>query len=504
MTEPEPFVTTHGISKQFNGVTVLRDIDLRITPGEVHAVIGENGAGKTTLMKIIAGVHQPSEGWIMVDGTRVEFRNPHDAIEKKIALIHQEPLIFSDLDVAENIFAGHTRKDYRGFLRWKEIYGRAQELLDALGVDLNPRDKMMNMSIADQQMVEIVSVLSQNVELIIMDEPTASLTPGEVGKLFQIVRNLKKEGKCFVFISHRIEEVLEIADKVTVLRDGEHIGTDDVKDVTKSSLIAMMIGREMKDHIRREATRIGETVLELRSLTSHGVFEDVSLAVRTGEIVGMAGLVGAGRTEVARAVFGLDPYDSGTILLYGSPVRIASPRDAIKKKLIYVPEDRQYEGLFLPLPIASNITSAVPDRISRNGLVDTKAESDLCDEYAERLAIKMRDGRQAVRELSGGNQQKVVIAKWLLPEPEVLILDEPTRGIDVGAKEEVYRIINDLASQGKAILMISSELPEILSLSDRVIVMREGRVNGVLEGSDITDSNVMLAAIQATVQAEDS
>lgn len=497
MSDSSVFVSTEGISKQFSGVTVLSDIDIEISPGEVHAVVGENGAGKSTLMKIIAGVHQPTTGTVFIEGEQVILRNPHDAIEKKIALIHQEPLIFSDLDVAENIFAGHTRKDYRGFVNWKDMYKRAQELLDSLGVELNPKKKMINMSIADQQMVEIVSALSQNAELIIMDEPTASLTPGEVGKLFSIVRNLREQGKSFVFISHRIEEVLEIADTVTVLRDGQLIGTHPVESVTKGSLIQMMIGREMKDHIRREETEKGDAILELRSLTSSRMFRDVSLSVRAGEIVGMAGLVGAGRSEVARAVFGLDPYDSGEILLFGKPVRITSPRDAIEHKLIYVPEDRQYEGLFLPSPIATNMSSSVPGKVSKRGFLDRVTEERLCDEMARLLRIKMRDVRQAVRELSGGNQQKVVIAKWLLPDPEILILDEPTRGIDVGAKEEVYRIINKLAAEGKAILMISSELPEILSLSDRVVVMREGRVNGMFEASEISDRSVMSAMIES-------
>jgi rhamnose transport system ATP-binding protein len=497
MEEVNEFIKTENISKSFSGVSVLQDVNISIARGEVHAVIGENGAGKSTLMKIIAGVYQPSGGQIFLDGYPIYIRNPHDAIEKKIALIHQEPLIFADLDVAENIFAGHTRKDYRALISWKDIYKRARVLLDSLGVELNPRKKMLNMSIADQQMVEIVSALSQNAELIIMDEPTASLTPGEVSKLFGIVRGLREKGKSFVFISHRLEEVLEISDKVTVLRDGQFIGTHDVDSVTKDSLIEMMIGREMKDHIHREQTEKGDVLLEVKGLGSRGVFEDVNFSVRRGEIVGVAGLVGAGRSEVARAIFGLDPYDSGEVRLHGEVVKITNPRDAVARKLIYVPEDRQYEGLFLPSTIANNITSSVPEKISRKGFIDTRAEDEICEEYRKLLGIKMRDGRQAVRELSGGNQQKVVIAKWLLPDPEILILDEPTRGIDVGAKEEVYKIINKLSTEGKAILMISSELPEILSLSDKVIVMREGRVNGVFEGSDITDSNIMSAAIKS-------
>ncbi len=492
------FLRTHGISKSFSGVEVLRDIDLDFVPGEVHAVIGENGAGKSTLMNVIAGVYRPTRGHLSMGDRDVAFRNPHEAIQEGIALIHQEPLIFPDLDVAENIFVGHTRKDYKVVLKWKDIYHRSKELLDSLEVDLEPRRKMANMSTADQQMVEIVSALSQNAELIIMDEPTASLTPGEVAKLFVIVRRLKEQGKSFVFISHRLDEVLEISDRITVLRDGDFVGTYAREEVDKGVLIQKMIGRAMQDHIHRDPSEKGETVLEVRGLSSRGVFDDVSFAVRRGEILGVAGLVGAGRSEVARAVFGIDPFDSGEVLLYGKAITISNPMDAVKEGLIYVPEDRQYEGLFLPYPIAHNMTYAVPDRISKRGWVDLKKEDELCDQYRKTLNIQMRSIRQAVQELSGGNQQKTVLAKWLLPEPEILILDEPTRGIDVGAKEEVYRIINQLALDGKAIVMISSELPEITSLSDRVMVMREGVVTGMFEGSEISDSAIMGAAVKST------
>lgn len=497
------FVATEGITKEFSGVRVLNDINIDIQRGEVHAVVGENGAGKSTLMNIIAGVHQPTMGALKISGEEVYFRNPHDAIEKKIALIHQEPLIFADLDVAENIFAGHTRKDYKHLIQWKDIYARAEELLDSLGVDLNPKHKMMNMSIADQQMVEIVSALSQNAELIIMDEPTAALTPGEVEKLFGIVRSLKSAGKSFVFISHRLDEVLEISDRVTVLRDGEYVGTYPSPEVDKRRLIELMIGRLMKDHIQKEATEKGEVIFEVDGLSCDGAFKDISFTVRAGEIVGVAGLVGAGRSEVARALFGLDPHDQGRIKLFGKEVKINKPSDAIDRGLIYVPEDRQYEGLFLPYPIAANMTYSVPKLISKRSWVDRAREEALCDKYREMLNIRMRDGRQAVRELSGGNQQKVVLAKWLLPEPKILILDEPTRGIDVGAKEEVYRIINSLAKEGKAILMISSELPEIVALSDRVLVMKEGLITGIFEGDAIEEKAIMAAATKKIINHGD-
>lgn len=490
----KPLVLAKGIGKEFSGVTVLKDVLMDVRNGEVHAVIGENGAGKSTLMNIIAGVYMPTEGIIEVAGEPVKFRGPHDAIEKGIALIHQEPLVFSDLNVAENIFAGHTRKDYAVFIKWKDIYKRARGLLDSLGVELDPRVQMKGMSIADQQMVEIISALSQNAELIIMDEPTASLTPGEVSNLFRIVNNLKKQEKSFVFISHRLDEVLEIADRITVLRDGCYIGTFDRAEVDKPKLIELMIGREIKEHMLRHPSKKGEMVLEVIGLGSEGVFKEISFSVRAGEIVGIAGLVGAGRSEVARAIFGIDPHDEGEIRIKGKKVEIRNPLDGIKNKMSYVPEDRQYEGLFLPLPIASNMTYSVPWLISRRGWVNTQKERQLCDSYRGFLDIKMRDGKQAVQELSGGNQQKVVLAKWLLPEPEILLLDEPTRGIDVGAKEEVYKIIGRMSDEGKAIVMISSELPEIVSLSDRVIVMKEGRITGVFEGTDIKDSAIMAAA----------
>ena len=487
-------LSANNISKDFSGVKVLRNVNFNIKKGEIHAVIGENGAGKSTLMNIIAGVYSPSEGYLEVGGQAVRFKSPHYAIERGIALIHQEPLVFPDLDVAENIFSGHTRKDYKFVIRWKEIYKRAKILLDSLDVYLDPKAKTRGLSIADQQMVEIISALSQNAELIIMDEPTAALTPGEVETLFRIVNNLKNQGKSFVFISHRLDEVLRISDRITVLRDGEYIGTYLCGDVNKDKLIKLMIGREMKDHIHRDQTIKGEVLLEVRGLCTTDSFKDISFSVRAGEIVGLAGLVGAGRSEVARSIFGIDPHDAGEIFLYGKPAIISSPLESIKSRVSYVPEDRQHEALFLPYGIARNMTYSVPWMISTRGWVDRKKEDSLCKKYQGLLNIKMRDGNQAVQELSGGNQQKVVLAKWLLPEPRILILDEPTRGIDVGAKEEVYKIINELSKQGKAIVMISSELPEITSLSDKVVVMKEGQITGVFEGDEINDSAIMVAA----------
>jgi ABC-type sugar transport system ATPase subunit len=495
-------IHTEGIVKEFSGVRVLHNVDFSLEQGEIHAVIGENGAGKSTLMNIIAGVFKPTEGSIFVRGEQVVFHSPYDAIAKRIALIHQEPLIFSDLDIAENIFAGHTRKSGRLTVGWKDIYRQAQELLDSLEVQLDPKRVMKNMSIADQQMVEIVSALSQNAQVIIMDEPTASLTPSEVGNLFSIVRKLQGQGKSFIFISHRLDEILEISERITVLRDGYKVGVRERAETDKQQLIEMMIGREMKDHISKENVEIGEVKFEVENLESRGVFQDISLHVRAGEILGIAGLVGAGRSEVARALFGLDPIDSGTVKIDGQEVVIDSPRTAIRHGLAYIPEDRQLEGLFLPYKIAANITYASPGQISKKGWLLPKKEKEIADEYGRKLGIRMRDCGQRVQELSGGNQQKVVLAKWLLTGPDILILDEPTRGIDVGAKEEVYKLINELSRSGKAVIMISSELAEITGLSDRVIVLKEGRITGVFEGEQINDINIMKAATKNLAEVQ--
>jgi rhamnose transport system ATP-binding protein len=499
----QPLINTKRISKDFSGVRVLSDIDFEIRLGEVHAVVGENGAGKSTLMKIIAGVYLPSEGKVFVEDEEVVISSPHTARGLGIALIHQEPLIFSDLDVTENIFVGHTRKEQGMFLDWKYMYSEAQRLLDSLDVHLDPKAKMKGMSIADQQMVEIISALSQNAKLIIMDEPTASLTPGEVKTLFSIVTRLKEQGKAIVFISHRLDEVKNIADVITVLRDGKKVGTQKSKDVTKNDIIRMMIGREMSELIQKEKTEKGKTALKIEDLYLEGVFSDISFEVREGEILGVAGLVGAGRSEVARAVFGLTPPESGSIQVYGKEINIKSPEDAIKQGIAYVPEDRQYEGLFLPFTTASNMTYAVPKEISKRGWLNFKKEREMAEEYTGKLQIRLRDVGQKVKELSGGNQQKVVISKWLLTEPRVLILDEPTRGIDVGAKMEVYKMVNQLAAQGKAIIMISSELPEILSLSDNIIVMKEGRITGRFSRGEASDEKIMAAAT-ANVKKEAS
>lgn len=492
-----PIIRTSGITKEFSGVQVLQKVDFDIYPGEVHALLGENGAGKSTLMKIVCGVYTPTAGEVYMNDQLVDISSPHMARDLGIALIHQEPLTFPDLDVTENIFMGHTRQDNSMFIDWTNMYREARRLLDALGVKLDVRAKVRGMSIADQQMVEIVSALSQNAKIIVMDEPTAAITSEEVKVLFSIIRVLQEQGRAIVFISHRLAEVKEISNRITVLRDGEKVRTCRIDEVSRDDIIQMMIGRSIKEQIQKEQTEIKQTLLSVKDITLAGTFRNVSLEVKSGEIVGLAGLIGAGRSEVARAIFGITPPDTGTIILNNTEAKIKSPRDAVEQGLAYVPEDRAQQGLFLPVRVSTNITFAVPKLISHFGWLKFRKERDVVLESIGKLSIRLRNEKQEVRQLSGGNQQKVVLSKWLLTEPQVLILDEPTRGIDVGAKAEVYQMINNLAKHGKGILMISSELPEILGLCDRIYVMREGRINGHFHRKDASDEKIMEAATGA-------
>jgi len=487
---------TKGIYMAFGGVDVLKDVDFEIHRGEVHGLVGENGAGKSTLAKIIAGVHQPRAGIIELEGEQVVIPSPHVATALGIALIHQEPLTFPELDVAENIFIG--RQPITGGVRrvdWRAMYERASELLDTLGVDLEPHSKMRGMSIADQQMVEMAGALSQDAKILLMDEPTAALTPSEVEDLFAMMRRLRDQGTAIVFISHRLEEIFEICDRVSVLRDGEMVGVRDPKQISVDEVIRMMVGRPLSAlYEKGNAHEIGQPVLEVKNLSRTMKFEDISLDVRAGEIVGVAGLVGSGRTDVARALFGALDIDAGVVSVDGEEVRINRPRDALAQGMIYVPEDRQHHGLLMSMTISQNVTLPVLETLVPSGWLRDRLEREVTKEYVEKLNIILRSISQPVRELSGGNQQKVVLSKWLLAKPKVMILDEPTRGIDIGAKAEVHRLMGELASQGLAILMISSELPEILAMSDRVIVMREGRITARFTRDEATAERIMAAA----------
>jgi ABC-type sugar transport system ATPase subunit len=490
----QPIVQAKGISKTFSGVYVLRDVDFDICPGEIHALIGENGAGKSTLVKVISGVHVPTSGQLLVNGNPVRFKNPHTAREAGIALIHQEPLTFQDLNVTENLYLGHTRGK-SPFLNWMELHKQADSLLESLDVRMRSRDPVRGMTIADQQMIEIASALSQNAKVIIMDEPTAALSHGEVATLFEIIERLKKQGKAIVFIGHRLDEIMQISDRITVLRDGRLVGECPKSEVDQDKLVHMMINRTFNELIVKETVPIGDVLLETKDLSYPGQYRDVSIKVRRGEIVGMAGLVGAGRSEVASAIFGTQPALSGEIYIKGEKVTIKNPLQAMKKGVAMVSEDRARTGLVVPFSIKHNMTFAILNKIATGlGFIRSQKEDELVDRYVKYLNVRMRSSEQPVRELSGGNQQKVVIAKWLLTESDILILDEPTRGIDVGAKAEVYKLINELAKQGKAILMISSELPEILQLSDRVYVMCEGSVTAEFDRAELDGKQIMTAA----------
>lgn len=494
-----PVLSVTGIGKSFGPVRVLQDVAFDLRPGEVHTLMGENGAGKSTLLKILGGIHQPDTGRIRIEDEAVSIPDPRTAQAAGIALIHQEPLTFPDLDVAENIFIGHGGdRSWLGRIDWRRRYDDAKKILNTLGVALNPRAKLFGMSIADQQMVELAGALSQRARVLLMDEPTAALTPDEVRRLFAIMRRLRSEGVAIAFISHRLEEVFEISDRITVLRDGEFISTLDRDKTTVTEVIEKMVGRTLAALYERTSAAVGRPLLEVEQLGKRGRFADISLTVAAGEIVGVAGLVGAGRTDVAQAIFGIDPADAGTIRIDGETVWIRQPADAIRRRLALVPEDRQKHGLFTALPITENIASASLRRIHPGGWILPRREHEIADRYRTRLRIASRDGRQTANELSGGNQQKVVLAKWLETDPQVLILDEPTRGVDVGAKQEVHHLMSELTAQGRGILLISSDLPEILAMSDRIVVMREGRISGLFLREEATAEKIMAAATGQT------
>jgi rhamnose transport system ATP-binding protein len=493
MIDNRPIFHIQHVSKSFGGVHALQDVHFEIFPGEVHALLGENGAGKSTLIKIITGVYQPDAGELFFEGYPIHFSNTRAAQEHGIAAIYQEPSLFPDLDIAENIMIGRQPMGRLG-VDWRRMYQEASALLKRLGLALDPRTKARELSVAQQQVVEIARALSINAKVLIMDEPTSSLTQHEVDELFTIVRQLRASGTAIVFISHRLEELFALADRVTTLRDGKYVGTRAMADVTTDDLIRMMVGRSLDELFPKQAVAAGEVVLEVSGLGVAGSFSDVSFQLRRGEILGMAGLIGAGRTNVARALFGTEPATTGTIKLDGKVVTIRSPDAAMALGIGYVPEDRKEHGLVLAMSIADNITLPVISTFARGGWLDAKRERAAAAHGSKQLEVKMASVEQQAGQLSGGNQQKVVLAKWLLTHPRVLILDEPTRGIDVGTKAAVHALMSSLAAQGMAILMISSELPEILGMSDRILVMREGRLTGQFSRAEATQEQLMAAA----------
>ena len=491
---PAPVIELVDVAKQFGAVQALRGVDLVLFPGEIHSLVGENGAGKSTLVKMLAGVHRPDTGELRVGGRETVFHGPLDARRHGVAVIHQHPTLFPDLDVAENIFMGRHPRDRFGRVDWRRMAREVGQLLGALGVRINVRTPVRALSVADQQLVEIAKALSLDARVLVMDEPTASLSMREVDRLFTIVRQLRDQGVAILFISHRLEEVFAISDRITVFRDGAHVITAPARDLTTDQTIRHMVGRRLEALFPKEQASIGEIVLEVRGLTRIGYFRDVSFTLRQGEILGVFGLVGAGRTEVARVLFGADHADAGEIWLDGQAVAIDSPLTALQHGIAYVPEDRHGQGLVLDFPIAANVTLPILPRLSQYGLLDRDRERAVADEYAHRLQVKAAGLSSPASSLSGGNQQKVVLGKWLATDPKVLILDEPTRGIDIGTKAEVHRIVSHLATEGMAIMLISSELPEILAMSDRVLVLHEGRLTGEFVRGDANQENVMFAA----------
>ena len=495
-----PTVALDHVSKRFLATQALADVSLELRAGQVHALVGENGAGKSTIVKILAGVHQPDTGTVRLEGESITLHGPAHARGAGIAVVHQEPRLFPDLSVAENVFLGHAATGRFGLVDWGAMQRAAASLFEQLDVQFDVGAPVRGLAMADQQLIEIAKALSLDARALVLDEPTASLSTHEVDRLFTIVRRLRERGVAVLFVSHRLEEVFEISDVVTVLRDGRHVVTRPTAELTTADLVRHMVGREVSLYTHL-GSDVGDVLLEVDGLTRGGIFEDVSFSVRAGEVLGMAGLVGAGRTEVARVLFGLDRRDAGTVRLAGKEVTFETPGEAMRAGLAYLPEDRHQEGLVLDFSIAQNVTLPILPRLFPRFLVQASKERALTKGYAERFDVRMAGVDQPVGSLSGGNQQKVVLAKWLATEPRVLILDEPTRGIDIGAKVEVHRIIAELASSGLAIVLISSDLPEVLAMSDRVLVLHEGRVSAEIPRADATEERVMFAA---TGQADDA
>lgn len=493
-TTDDGSLVLHGAIKTFGPVVALADGTVEVRPGEIHALVGENGAGKSTLVKILAGVYHPDGGEFTVAGVSANFRNVADSKSAGISVIYQEPTLFPDLTVAENIFVGRQPLGRLGLISRREMRRLARELFSQLGVPIDPDRLADGLSIADQQIIEIAKAISLDAKFLIMDEPTAALSSAEVERLFLVARGLKSKGAGILFISHRFDEVFDLCDRITVMRDGRYIGTHNTHEVTDEQVVREMVGRDIATLFPKTEAEIGDVVLRVESLGRVGVFRDISFDVHAGEIVALAGLVGAGRTEVARAIFGIDPYDSGSVTLLGSPLKANDPMASIKRGIGFVPEDRRKQGLVMDLSVTRNTTLTLRHRLARLGLISGSRERSAAAHWTKLLQVKSQSLESAVSTLSGGNQQKVVIAKWLAVEPKLLIVDEPTRGIDVGTKAEVHRLISELAGRGLAILMISSELPEVLGMADRVIVMREGRATATFDRADTTPESVIHAA----------
>ncbi|MGO7030198.1 sugar ABC transporter ATP-binding protein [Rhizobium ruizarguesonis] len=493
----EYLLSAEGVRKEFPGVVALDDVQFRLKRASVHALMGENGAGKSTLMKILAGIYTPDKGDIRLKGIEIQLKSPLDALENGIAMIHQELNLMPFMTVAENIWIRREPKNRFGFIDHGVMHRMTEELFTRLNISIDPDIEVRFLSVANRQMVEIAKAVSYNSDVLIMDEPTSALTEREVEHLFRIIRDLRAQGIGIVYITHKMNELFEIADEFSVFRDGRYIGTHASTDVTRDDIIRMMVGREITQMFPKEEVPIGEVVLSVKDLCLKGVFTNVSFEVRAGEILGVAGLVGSGRSNVAETLFGVTPASSGSIELYGKPVTISSPTEAIRNRMAFLTEDRKDTGCLLILDILENMQIAVlQDKYVKGGFVQQGAVEATCEDMAKKLRVKTPNLYERVENLSGGNQQKVLIGRWLLTEPRILILDEPTRGIDVGAKAEIHRLVTEMARDGVAVVMISSEMPEVLGMSDRIMVMHEGRVTGFLNRDEATQIKVMELAAQ--------
>jgi ribose transport system ATP-binding protein len=499
----KPILEVKNVSKDFSGVYALKNVDLQIYPAQVTAIIGENGAGKSTLFKIASGVHTQYEGQVLLNGEENHFKNPKGAAEKGIVIIHQELNLIPHLTITENIFLGQELRNKLGFLDYPKMNHKAKELLERLQLNINPGTPVNQLRVGQQQLVEIARALLMESKVLIMDEPTSALSDHEAELLFSIIHDLKAKGVAIVYVSHKLRELFEIADRYEVLRDGKKIGAGKMQDVTRDEIIRMMVGRDVQKNLKREEIERGEEVLRVESLCFQNPYNkkdyfvnDVSFSLHKGEILGIAGLMGAGRTEILEAIFGLFPkYVSGKVFIENSEIHIKSVNDAVGAGIALVPEDRKLQGLILEMDVAKNSSLACLDKVSSFGFINEKKEAELCREFIKKMNIQVSSQEMEVQKLSGGNQQKIVIAKWLATSPRILLLDEPTRGIDVSAKAEIYKLINELAEQGIGIIMVSSELPEILAISDKILVMSESKLTAVLTRDEASEELIMKAAL---------
>lgn len=483
-----------GIDKKFSGVYALRNIDLQLKKGEVHALLGENGAGKSTLIKVLGGIYKAEAGRIFVEGTEASIQSVKDAQRIGINIVHQEIVLVPHISVAENIFLGREPITKTGLKDKKKMYEEADKLVKQLGLDIDVKKDVYYLTIAQQQLVEIIKAVSFNSKIIVMDEPTSSLAEREVEYLFEVIRRLKKQGVSVIYISHKLNELFTITDRITVMRDGGYVGTKETANTTMDELIKLMVGRDLKEYYSRGEHVIGENAFEVKNLSRKNVFKNVSFHVKKGEIIGFSGLVGAGRSEIMRAIFGVDPLDAGEVVIDGKEVKLKNVQDSIKHGLALIPEDRKKEGLILKNTVGYNITLTVQDQYKKVVKVNRKKRDEIINKYINAFSIKTPSSEQLVNNLSGGNQQKIVLSKWLATNPKVLILDEPTRGVDVGAKSEIYTIIDQLAQEGMAVVLISSELTELINMCDRIYVVSQGQITGELDRSEFDQEKIMYYA----------